>query len=58
MTNADKIRSMSDEELGEFIVGLSTHCLAGIGECDCRNYSTCEEACNMKTHEWLQSEAE
>lgn len=34
-TNADRIRSMSDEELAEFIKGLSEHCLAGIGACDC-----------------------
>lgn len=59
-TNADRIRNMSDEELAEFIVGLNNHCLAGIGECDCSNESTvtCEEICNRKTLDWLQSEAE
>ena len=31
MTQADRIRSMSDEELAEFIVGLNDHCLAGVG---------------------------
>lgn len=58
-TNADRIRKMSDEELAEFIVNLNNHCLAGIGECDCSNESTvtCEEICNRKTLEWLQSEA-
>lgn len=59
-TNADRIRNMSDEELAEFIVDLNNHCLAGIGECDCSNESTvnCEDICNRKTLEWLQSEAE
>lgn len=56
-TNADRIRNMSDEELVEFIVGLSKHCLAGIGKCDCSAYKTCKN-CNVKVKEWLQLEAE
>lgn len=55
-TNADRIRTMTDEELTEFIVGLNEHCLAGIGQCDCRANKTCEN-CNIETKEWLQSEA-
>lgn len=60
MTNADRIRSMKDEELAEFIVDLNNHCLAGIGKCNCSNESTvnCEEICSRKTLEWLQSETE
>jgi hypothetical protein len=57
MTNADRIRNMSDEELTEFIVGLNNHCLAGIGECDCSSYDTCKN-CDARVKEWLQSEAE
>lgn len=57
ITNADKIRNMSDEELIELITGLSKHCLAGIGECDCSTYETCQN-CNMEVKKWLQSEAE
>ena len=57
MTNAEKIRSMSDEELTELITGLSKYCLAGIGECDCNAHRTCQN-CNVKVEKWLQSEAE
>lgn len=56
-TNADRIRNMSDEELTEFITGLSKHCLAGIGKCDCSAYETCDN-CNVEVKNWLQSEAE
>lgn len=60
MTNADRIRSMSDEELAEFIKGLSEHCLAGIGECDCSGVNTqpCYEVCGKMARKWLQSEVE
>ena len=56
-TNADRIRSMTDEELVELITGLSKHCLAGIGERDCSAYETCTN-CNVEVRKWLQSEAE
>ena len=56
-TNADRIRNMSDEELVELITGLSKHCLAGIGECDCIAHKTCTN-CNVEVWKWLQSEAE
>ena len=55
-TNADMIRNMSDEELVELITGLSRHCLAGIGECDCSAHKTCDN-CNAEVKKWLQSEA-
>ena len=55
-TNADMIRNMSDEELAELITGISKHCLAGIGECDCSAYNTCQN-CNVEVKKWLQSEA-
>ena len=56
-TNANRIRNMSDEELAELITGISKHCLAGIGECDCSAYNTCQN-CNVEVKKWLQSEAE
>ena len=57
-TNADKIRSMSDEELAEFITGLNNHCLAGIGLCDCSKETVpCSEVCAEKTKKWLQAKA-
>ena len=55
-TNADRIRNMSDEELVEFITGLSKKCLAGIGECDCSAHKACNN-CNVEVSKWLQSEA-
>jgi hypothetical protein len=55
-TNADRIRNMSDKELVELITGLSKHCLAGIGECDCSAHKTCTN-CNVEVRKWLQSEA-
>lgn len=57
MTNADRIRSMSDEELVKFIVGLNDHCLAGIGLCDCSGAKHCSDSlCENKTRKWLQAE--
>ena len=58
-TWGNKIRSMSDEELEEFIVGLNYHCIAGIGLCDCsKENKSCSEICESKTRKWLQSEVE
>ena len=42
MTNADRIRSMSDEELAEFLA----------------NFAWDNEPTKKETYEWLQSEAE
>lgn len=59
MTNADEIRSMSDEELAELITGSLNF--------DCADYCDsftqgCAFNCNKKDREialkWLQSEAE
>lgn len=56
-TNADRIRSMSDEDLVEFIVGLNEHCLAGIGLCDCSGAKHCSDSlCKNKTRKWLHTE--
>lgn len=58
MTNAEKIRSMSDEELAEFLDvveedGISSQC-TNI-PCDC----CCEKTeCSKCWKEWLQSEVE
>lgn len=57
MTNGDRIRSMTDEELAEFIKDLSEHCLAGIGEVNCSNQITCEN-CKITAMKWLQKEVE
>ena len=57
MTNADRIRNMTNEELAEFIKDLSEHCLAGIGEVNCSNQITCEN-CKITALNWLQKEVE
>lgn len=58
MTNADRIRAMSDEELAVFLNAVEEY---GISSqyidvpCDC----CCEKtACDECWKEWLQSEAE
>lgn len=56
-TNADRIRSMSDEELAEFIRELNKGCLAGTGEVDCSKNEYCID-CKGVVLEWLQSEVE
>ena len=59
LTNADRIRAMSDEELTEFITDLNEHCLAGIGEVDCSKCAGhCEDNCKRMVRNWLQEEAE
>ena len=59
MTHADKIRSMSDEELAYYIFGVSVGsapCVKCSDDCDLCELS--DEDCKKKTLEWLQSEAE
>lgn len=53
MTNADKIRTMSDEELAEFLKTYFTceyECAAAKEACICD--------CNGAIMDWLQSEVE
>ena len=56
-TNADRIRSFSDEELAEFIRELNERCLAGSGMVDCSKNEDCID-CKGVVLEWLQSEVE
>ena len=56
-TNADRIRSFSDEELADFIRELNECCLAGAGMVDCSNNTDCID-CKGVVFEWLQSELE
>lgn len=57
MTNADHIRSMSDDELADFIRELNECCLAGAGKVDCSKNEDCID-CKGVVLEWLQSEVE
>ena len=52
-TNADKIRSMSDEELAEFLCNISI-CRPDY----CPAYDTCIRTEHGTMKKWLQSEAE
>lgn len=64
MTNAEKIRSMSDEELAEFIQKMKNTCLVdfmGYADKDCEKDKISCKDCVAKAPtilEWLQSEAE
>lgn len=53
MTNADRIRNMTDEELAKFLA-FNTHC----EECCWQNHCLPNGSCKQKHLEWLQSEAE
>lgn len=60
MTNADRIRSMTDKELACMITNLKDTCLTDfIHHVDCKGKS-CIECINEYPDliEWLQSEAE
>lgn len=56
-TNADRIRSFSDEELADFIRELNECCIAGAGMVDCSNNTDCID-CKGVVLDWLQSEVE
>lgn len=56
-TNADSIRSMSDEELAAWIVSMTTvcGCCAEINECESPE---CFNKCLHGVEDWLQQSAE
>lgn len=64
MTNADRIRNMSDEELAEFIQKMKNTCIVdfmGFADGDCEQDKISCKDCEAKAPtilEWLQSEAE
>ena len=57
MTNADRIRAMSDEELAEFIRDVSYECQDASWGCHCQtcSYPWCS---SDQTAEWLKQPAE
>ena len=57
MTNADRIRSMTNCELSEFIYNVSNN-LEKISTCeeDCELCKSSESYCTYKIGEWLISE--
>lgn len=59
MTNGDKIRAMSDEELSEFINNVST-CDCCVHDGDCKNWDDWDnpQICMDGVKKWLQQPAE
>ena len=55
-TNADRIRSFSDEELAQFLIKTDC-CLAKSEHVDCSNQEECG-VCEEMIRSWLQSEVE
>lgn len=57
MTNADKIRAMTDEELTEFLHTVSRNCWDGL----CNKYCPLSDGCGPDKHwteAWLKQEVE
>lgn len=61
-TNADRIRSMTDEELAEFLLKVNTAyaepCMIGEKDCKWEDYPTHDKGCKDCFLDWLQSEVE
>ena len=59
-TNADRIRSMTDEELGKFLGEIAYHCSNEICDYNCPLAHTggCANDNPQETLEWLKSPAE
>ena len=51
MTNAEKIRNMSDEELEDMVFG-ARHCPPGLDYYDCNSESPCKD-CRLQ---WLRED--
>ena len=62
MSNADRIRSFSDEELAEFLVKVNTAyaepCMTGQEDCKWEDYPDHSKGCKDCFKNWLQSEVE
>ena len=60
ITNADRIRSMTDEELAEFFLKVNTAyaepCMTGESDCVWEDYPTHDKGCKDCFLEWLKSE--
>ena len=60
MTNADRIRSMDDAKLAEFLLKVNTAyaepCMTGESDCVWEDYPTHDKGCKDCFLEWLKSE--
>ena len=57
-TNADRIRSMTDEELAEMLSTVSQHCVVYLSDQIDYRHSRCEASCKNNIKKWLQAESE
>ena len=60
-TNADRIRTMSDEELAEFLCGVYDDDNCGVYQCECGKFingTTIIDYDQYKIMEWLQQPAD
>ncbi len=56
--NADRIRSMTDDELAEMLSTVSQHCVVYLSDkINCR-HSSCDTGCKNNIKKWLQEESE
>lgn len=62
MTNFERIKGMSVEELAEFILKVNTAysepCMTGETDCKWEDYPTHDKGCKDCFKEWLESECE
>lgn len=62
ITNADRIRNMTDEELAEFLKNVNGSyaepCMVGEEDCKWEDYPTHDKGCKDCFLEWLQAEVE
>lgn len=62
MTNYQKIKGMSVEELAEFLLKINTAyaqpCMTGETDCKWEDYPTHDKGCNDCFKEWLESECD
>ncbi len=57
-TNADRIRSMTDDELAEMLSTVSQHCVVYLSDkINCR-HSSCDTGCKNNIKKWLQEDSE
>ena len=62
MTNYEKIKGMSVEELAEFLLKIncaySEPCMTGEKDCKWEDYPTHDKGCKDCFEEWLESECD
>lgn len=62
MTNFERIKGMSVEELSEFLLKVNTAysepCMTGETDCKWEDYPTHDKGCKYCFKEWLESECD